>query len=76
MIAAIASIRRYNPRKIIVAVPTASKSALDLVAIHADQIVCLNVRDEMLYAVADAYQEWYDLTDEEVLQFVQKADMT
>jgi len=72
MVAAITSIKRQTPKKVVVAVPTASRSALDLVSGNADQIICLNIRDERLYAVADAYQKWYDLSDEEVLQFLQK----
>jgi predicted phosphoribosyltransferase len=32
-----------------------------------DQLVCLNVRGGFTFAVADAYQNWYDLTEEEVL---------
>jgi predicted phosphoribosyltransferase len=30
-------------------------------------LVCLNVRGGPVFAVADAYEEWYDLVDEEVL---------
>ena len=76
MIAALLSLKRHMPDKVVVAVPTASKTALDLVSGHADQIICLNIRDEILYAVAGAYQEWHDLSDVEVLRFLQEAVQT
>ncbi len=67
MLSAVSSVKRYSPAKIIVAVPTASKHALDIVIPHVDEIFCLNVRDSMQFAVADAYREWHDLTEGEVL---------
>lgn len=67
MLAAIRSIRSHNPARIIVAVPTASKSSADLVSREVDQLVCPNIRSGRSFAVADAYKEWYDLDDREVL---------
>ena len=68
MLAAIRSLRRKDPARIIVAIPTASRSAAQLVAGHADLVVCLNIRSGLTFAVADAYRHWYDLGDEEVLR--------
>jgi predicted phosphoribosyltransferase len=68
MIAAIQSVRRLHPARIIVAVPTASASSATLVARNADLVVCLNIRSGRTFAVAEAYQEWYDLEDREVLE--------
>ena len=65
MLAAVRSLRKRQPRKIIVAVPTASSGAIDLLKSEVDEIVCLNIRSGS-FAVADAYENWYDLTDEEV----------
>lgn len=70
MLSAISSIRKYSPAAIIVAVPTASASALELVSSHVNKIFCLNVRDTMMFAVADAYQEWYDLSEEKVVEIL------
>ncbi|MGB9175953.1 MAG: phosphoribosyltransferase family protein [Methanoregula sp.] len=67
MLAAIQSIRRGNPARVVVAVPTASASSAALVSRHADTLVCLNIRSGRTFAVADAYQRWYDLDDREVL---------
>jgi predicted phosphoribosyltransferase len=67
MLAAVRSIRLRNPAGIVVAVPTASASSAELVAGQADQLVCLNIRSGQRFAVAEAYQRWYDLDDREVL---------
>jgi putative phosphoribosyl transferase len=37
---------------------------------EVDEIVCLNIRTESSFAVANAYENWYDLTDEEVINML------
>ena len=68
MLAAVKSIRIHQPARIMVAVPTASASSAELVSQHVDQLVCLNIRSSRMFAVADAYKQWYDLDDHEVLE--------
>lgn len=68
MLAAVKSIRLHNPTHIMVAVPTASASSAELVAQTVDYLVCLNLRSSRQFAVADAYEQWYDLDDREVLE--------
>ena len=70
MLVAVKSVRKTFPKRIIVAVPTSSISAVHLLSPHVDTLVCLNVREEAIFAVADAYKRWYDLSDEEVLTFL------
>jgi predicted phosphoribosyltransferase len=72
MLAAIRFIKKKSPKKIIVAVPTASKRTADLVLPETDELVCLNVRSGFPFAVADAYENWYDLTDEEVISIIKR----
>jgi putative phosphoribosyl transferase len=74
MLAAARSARKRTPQKVIVAVPTASLGAVELLAPRVDEIVCLNIRSGSVFAVADAYKNWYDLTDEEVIKILQNAD--
>lgn len=74
MLAAVKSVRKHQPKEVVVAVPTGSTSAVRLVAQVADRVICLNIRDEPIYAVADAYEIWHDLSDEEVLIYLQRAD--
>jgi len=70
MAAAVESIRKQRPREVIVAVPTGSREAVKLISSKADLVVCLNIRVGPIFAVADAYKEWYDLSDEEVIQYL------
>jgi len=72
LLAAISSVKKLSPARIIVAVPTASKNAVDLLAPYVDEIFCLNIRETKIFAVADAYQEWHDLTQQEVLKLLVK----
>jgi predicted phosphoribosyltransferase len=74
MLAAARSARKRTPEKIIVAVPTASMGAIKLLTPEVDEIVCLNIRSASLFAVADAYKNWYDLTDEEVTKILERAE--
>lgn len=73
MLAAVDSIKSLAPREIIVAVPTGSKSAVSLVSEVVDELICLNVRGEYYYAVASAYEHWYDLSNEEVEGYLKRA---
>jgi len=72
MMVAARSVRENIPKKIIVAVPTASLGAIELLAPEVDEIVCLNIRSGPSFAVADAYVNWHDLTDEEVTNILKK----
>lgn len=67
MLVAIKSARRFF-REVFVATPTASTSAVRLVADHCDGIYVLNLRDVYPFAVADAYREWHDVSDAEMLR--------
>jgi predicted phosphoribosyltransferase len=56
----------------VVAVPTASLGAIRLLTPEVDEIVCLNIRSGQIFAVADAYKNWYDLTDDEVVKILKR----
>jgi len=72
MLAAARSVRKKEPEMIVLAVPTASAAAVHLLSAEVDEIVCLNIRSGPVFAVADAYQNWYDLTDEDVIEILKK----
>jgi predicted phosphoribosyltransferase len=67
MLTAIKAVKNHKPKKIYIAVPTASESAIMLVSPQVDNLICLNLRSGPFFAVADAYEEWYDLDDKEAL---------
>jgi putative phosphoribosyl transferase len=75
MLAAVRTVRRYNPERIVIAVPTASKSAYVLLQHEVDGIICPDVRAGMFFAVADAYKNWYDLSANEVKHMLSKASV-
>jgi len=67
MMAAIQFIKKRDPSKIVVAVPTGSHGTLLRISPLADALYCPNVRESLPFAVAEGYTNWYDLSDKEVL---------
>ncbi len=71
MAAAIKSMQQRKAAKITVAVPIASGSAYDLIKPLADELVCLIIARIDRFAVASFYRRWHDLTDGEVLEYLE-----
>ena len=71
MVAAVKSMQKRKAAKIVVAVPVASGSAYDLVKRIVDELVCLVVARTYGFAVASFYHHWHDLTDDEVVKFLE-----
>jgi putative phosphoribosyl transferase len=63
---AITALRKRGAGRIVVAVPTAHSRSIEALRKLADEIVCPDIRGGMRFAVADAYEEWRDLSDDEV----------
>ncbi len=73
MLAAVRYAWKSKASKVAVAVPTGSVRALKLVAGEAWKVYCANVRGDLLgFAVADAYQQWYDVSDGEALEWLRR----
>ena len=70
MIAAIRSIRKKGPNKVIVAVPTASGSAVEKFKPLVDELISTDVRSSFYFAVASVYDNWYDLEEDEVINLL------
>lgn len=70
MLSAVKFLKRKKVKKIIVAVPCASIGAIDLIEKEKIEIISLNIKKELPFAVADFYQNWYDVEDEEVLSIL------
>jgi len=70
MMAAAEAAGPLGPREIIIAVPTGSLATVKNLADRAGEVICLNVRSGSSFAVADAYQNWYDLSEEEALRLL------
>lgn len=63
-------IKKKNPKKIIVAVPVASKEALNIIRKKVDEVVCLMVPD-MFMSVSQWYQNFDQVDDEQAIQLLQ-----
>ena len=70
MRAAVQFLKRQGAGRIIAAVPTGSKRTVQDLLPLVDELLCLNIRSGWSFAVADAYQNWYDLEEEEVLEIM------
>ncbi len=70
MIAAVRFLRGLGAARVYAAAPTASSDGALLVAEHADAVIVVNLRSGLYFAVAEAYLEWRDLEDEEVLEML------
>jgi len=68
MVAAIKSVRKYAPGRVVVAVPAAPKQACDKIREYADDLVTLWCEETESFAVASFYEEFEDLSDAQVVQ--------
>ncbi|MDR4497739.1 MAG: hypothetical protein MRK02_07465 [Candidatus Scalindua sp.] len=70
MLSAVDFMKRHESQKIVVAVPTGVKRTVDSILPQVDELICLNVRSGLVFAVAEAYEDWYDIDDEEVISIL------
>lgn len=70
MMAAVESVRRAEPTSITVAVPTSSKSAADLIRARTERFICPRIESGFVFAVANAYRNWYDVPDNKVVDIL------
>jgi predicted phosphoribosyltransferase len=72
MLASIHSAKKAGVRKVVVAVPTAHLRAIERIKSGVHEIYCANINEGSFFAVADAYRQWHDLNDREVLRILNK----
>lgn len=65
MLAAVRAVRQQAPRQIVVAVPVAPPSTLSRLRSEADKVVCVHSTEDM-FAVGEFYQDFRQVSDEEV----------
>ena len=73
MMASIFQARKMGALRVVVAVPTAPPSSIQRIESGVHEIYCPNIREGPFFAVAEAYEEWHDLSEEEVLTLLEKA---
>ena len=74
MLAAIKSVQKKKPARIIVAVPTASEEGVRLVESEVEKVITLYQHPRGLpFGVAESYEKWHDITDAEVKKYLRQA---
>ena len=72
MTAAVESIRHRRPKEVVVAVPVASAMAVKQVEKVADKVFTCTTSFMPKFYVSDFYQYWYDISDDEVIRYLQQ----
>ena len=73
MMACAKFLRDRGASRVYVAVPTCHLEAATRLLEHVDELICLNPRSGPVFAVAEAYIEWRDLEDEDVIPLLNEA---
>lgn len=69
---AIKALRQASATNVILAVPTAHSESVQMISEEVEAIYCPNLRSGPSFAVADAYEQWSDLDEEEVKRILQE----
>jgi len=72
---AIEALHKAGSQQVILAVPTAHEESIQRVIGEVEAIYCPNIRGGLSYAVADAYEEWRDLNEEEIVQILSEFEL-
>lgn len=68
MVVGVEALRNAGARQIVVAVPTGHNNSVQMMADHVEKLYCANIRYGLSFAVADAYERWSDVSDEDVIE--------
>ena len=71
MLAAVAAVRTHAPAMVVVAVPVGARQAVQVLRSVADLVLCLSTPEPFI-AVGGAYEDFRQLSDEEVLTILEK----
>ncbi|HTV04183.1 MAG TPA: phosphoribosyltransferase [Acidobacteriaceae bacterium] len=74
MYAALRALQGMNPKRLIAAIPVASRTACNLLRPHANRLVVLQV-PENFYAVGQFYDDFSQVSDGEVIDLLHQADL-
>jgi len=70
MLVAVEALKNAGADQLIIAVPTAHLENIKQLIPQVDAIYCPNIRSGWSFAVADAYQMWSDVSEEEVMEIL------
>jgi predicted phosphoribosyltransferase len=69
---AIKALRQAGATNIILAVPTGHLESVQIILEEVEAIYCPNIRSGLSFAVADAYEQWSDLDEQEVIRLLRE----
>jgi predicted phosphoribosyltransferase len=72
MLVAVEALKGMGADRVVIAVPTAPDDTVDRLAERVDRIYCANIREGRPYAVADAYENWYDVDEDEAFTVLEE----
>jgi predicted phosphoribosyltransferase len=72
MLAGASWLKSKGTNRILIGTPTAPGRSARNLEDKVEKIYCVNIREGLSFAVADAYQNWYDLTLSEAVDYFQK----
>lgn len=70
LMAAVEAVKKAGAGFIAVAVPTGHMESIHRIVKQVDGVFCANIRSGMRFAVADAYKQWSDVTEAELLKLL------
>jgi putative phosphoribosyl transferase len=76
LLVGVEALRKAGANQIMVAVPTGHRDSVRMMADRVEAVYCGNIRYGLSFAVADAYQGWSDVTDEEVMAILKQFEQT
>jgi len=69
---AIKALRKAGATNVVVAVPTCHLESARMIVEEVEAIHCPNIRSGLSFAVADAYEQWSDLTEQDVTKILRE----
>lgn len=73
LFAAVQALRNMNPARVIVAVPVATSHACNRLRLYCDRVVALDTPEDF-YAVGQFYDDFSQVSDEQVVDLLRRAD--
>jgi predicted phosphoribosyltransferase len=69
---AVEAVHKAGAERVLLAVPTAHRDAAQRLAQMVEAVYCPNIRSASRFAVAEAYERWYDVPEEELAQILRE----
>ena len=75
LLVGVEALRKAKAAQITVAVPTGHWDSVQMMAHQVEAVYCANIRQGWSFAVAEAYQRWSDVSDEEVARVIKELEL-